>query len=478
MSLRGSILVALVGVAALASDATTAAVDPAAADGQVLRQFSRGVSAVAKRAMPGVVFIQVEKTMGAGDEESTYNDPRELFEEEFLRRFFGAPVPPRGARKFRQVGQGTGFIITKDGYILTNNHVVGDADKVTVKLHDGRQLVAKRVGSDPKSEVAVIKIDARDLPVIELGDSAALEVGELVLAIGNPFGLAETITVGVVSAKGRSNIGIADYEDFIQTDAAINPGNSGGPLLNTEGKAVGINTAIFSRSGGYMGIGFAIPVNMVRSIKDQLIQSGRVTRGYLGVMIQDVTPEIAGSFGLKEPAGVLVSEVTAGSPAEQAGLKAGDVVLQMSGQPVVGVGAFRNAVAMTAPGARLALLVHRDGKERKVEVPVGSLPGDAPEPAVAIVDKLGMAIEDLTREVAQRFGYAFEKGVIITRVDEGTAAEAAGLQAGMVITGVNRRDVANTAEFRQALAGADPAGRVLLLVRDPQGARYVVIAIR
>jgi len=223
---------------------------------------------------------------------------------------------------------------------MTNNHVVGDADKVTVRLKDGREFTAKTIGTDPRSDVAVIKIDAANLPVLALGDSDSLEVGEWVIAIGSPFGLSHTLTVGVVSAKGRSRVGIADYENFIQTDAAINPGNSGGPLVDLYGRAVGMNTAIFSRNGGYMGIGFAIPINMASTIKDQLIKTGRVTRGHLGIVIQDLTPELAESFGLDDHNGVLVAEVTQGSPAEKAGMKQGDVVVEFNNKPVENIGSF------------------------------------------------------------------------------------------------------------------------------------------
>ena len=280
--------------------------------------FRKGFSGVASKATPAVVFIQVEKQVPAGNMYS-FNNPFDLFGEDFAERFFGVPrqarpgqpdrrFPNRGRQPmYKQTGQGSGFIISKDGYILTNTHVVGDVDTITVRLADGREFKAKRVGADPRTEVALIKIESEgDLPVLEIGSPEKLQIGEWVIAIGNPFGLKETLTVGVVSAKGRSNIGITDYEDFIQTDAAINPGNSGGPLLNIDGEVVGINTAIYSRSGGYMGIGFAVPIDMAMNIKDQLVANGKVTRGYVGVYLNpgEDTEEMAKSFGRSEAGGV------------------------------------------------------------------------------------------------------------------------------------------------------------------------------
>ena len=309
-----------------------------------LRMMGKTFASVAKRVSPAVVFVKVEKVVESQPNVQFFapfggDNP---FGDDFLQRFFGTPSPQEQPRQFRQiprqhqriVGQGSGFIISPDGYIMTNNHVVGDADKVTVKLEDGREFIAKTVGTDPHTDVALIKIDAKNLPVLALGNSDALEVGEWVLAIGNPFGLSHTLTAGIVSAKGRSSLGLADYENFIQTDAAINPGNSGGPLVDLNDKAVGMNTAIFSQSGGYMGIGFAIPINMAKAIKDQLIKTGSVTRGYLGIVIQDLTPELAKSFGLDDHNGILVAEVTENSPAEKAGLRQGDVIVEFNGKAV------------------------------------------------------------------------------------------------------------------------------------------------
>jgi serine protease Do len=304
-----------------------------------------------------------------------FNNPFDLFNDEFFRRFFGPRLPERGQpRKYRQTGQGSGFIVSKDGYILTNHHVVGDADRITVTLSDGREFTAKTVGTDPKSDVAVIKIEADNLPILPLGDSDALEVGEWVMAVGNPFGLSHTITVGVVSAKGRSTVGITDYEDFIQTDAAINPGNSGGPLINLTGEVVGIITAIFSRSGGYMGIGFAIPVNMAKAIQKQLVETGKVIRGSLGVNVQNLSKELAESFGLDSTDGVLIAGVTKDSPADKAGLRRGDVIVEFNGRNIENVGQFRNLVALTIPGTKIKLVLIRGGKRSDLAVKLGRIP--------------------------------------------------------------------------------------------------------
>jgi len=450
-----------------------------------LRQTGKAFAAVAKEASPAVVFIQVEKTVQQQPSVQFFSPFGEgsPFGDDFLRRFFGAPQPGQ-PEQFRQapqqqqvIGQGSGFIISKDGYILTNNHVVGDADKVTVKLQDGREFTAKTIGTDPHSDVAVIKIDDKNLPVLPLGDSDAIEVGEWVVAIGNPFGLSHTLTVGVVSAKGRSSVGIADYENFIQTDAAINPGNSGGPLVDVEGRVVGMNTAIFSQSGGYMGIGFAIPINMAKAIKDQLIQTGSVTRGYLGIIIQDLTPELAKSFGLKDQQGILVAQVSDDSPAEKAGLKQGDVIIELAGKPVGKVGAFRNLVALKAPGSKEKITVLRNGERKTLSITIGKLPDSEPA-AVGTphnLEKLGLIVQTLTPDLARQLGIQSEKGVVVTQVTPGSAAALAGINPGAVILEVNRKRVNNTEDFKQAVAQTPENGAVLLLLKDGQYSRYVAL---
>jgi len=436
----------------------------------LLKQTGRAFTRVAKQAVPAVVFITVEKRVETRQQDMRFNDPF---------GFFGFPRPSQ-PRQHVLKGQGSGFIITKDGYILTNNHVVGDADTITVKLNDGREFEAKQVGADPKSEVAVIKIDVEgDLPVLEVGDSSSLEMGEWVIAVGNPFGLSETVTVGVVSAVGRNNIGIAEYEDFIQTDADINPGNSGGPLLNIDGEVIGINTAIYSQSGGSVGIGFAIPIDLAVVIKDQLVAYGKVTRGFLGIQLnrEEVDEAMAESFGLDEAGGVLVAEVVEDSPAEEAGLEAGDIILKMNGETVEGNRAFRNRVALTEPGKKIELKVFRDDKIKTVEVTIGVLPGDeeVQQQAVEVAQKLGLSVRELTPELAEKFGHEMGEGVIVAEVEQYSAAAQAEIQPGHVILSVNREPVTTIEEFSAALATTADSGRVLLRVKSHRYSWYALL---
>jgi len=449
----------------------------------LLDRTAKAFAAVVKKAVPAVVFVRVEKTVESRGTASPFQfqDPFDFFNDPFFERFFGPHFQPRRRmpRKFQQRGQGSGFIISKDGYILINNHVVGDADLIKVKLSDGREFKAKVIGTDPQSDVAVIKIDATNLPVLRLGDSDKLEVGEWVIAIGNPFGLSQTVTVGVVSAKGRSRIGINDYEDFIQTDAAINPGNSGGPLVNIHGEAVGMNTAIFSRSGGYMGIGFAIPINMAKAIKDQLLKKGKVTRGWLGVVIQDIDEELAKSFGLEKTEGVLIAEVSEGSPAEKAGLKQGDIILRLNGKKVDDLGELRNKIALTAPGTKVKLEVLRENKRRTIQVTIGEQPAGRTIGMAQheILGKIGLVVQDLTEELAKQFGYRESQGVLVAEVEPGSPAARVGIRPGHLIEEVNRKRVHNMDEFVRALAQSKKTKSVLFRVRDGEFSRYVAIRI-
>jgi serine protease Do len=453
----------------------------------ILEKTGAAFSEIAELATPAVVFISAEKltVVGMPTQPFGYNDPFGFFGDDFLRRFFHGPNVPRNQprnqpRKFRQMGQGSGFLISKDGYILTNHHVVGDADKITVKLHDGREFEAERIGTDAKSEVAVIKIDSDDLPYLELGDSTAIRVGEWVVAIGNPFGLTATLTAGIVSAKGRSGMGITDYEDFIQTDAAINPGNSGGPLLDIKGKVVGINTAIYSRSGGNMGIGFAIPVNMAKSIKEQLVKSGKVTRSYLGVIIQEMTSDLAESFGLEDSTGILVSDVTEDSPAEKAELQQGDIILKLNGKPVKDIGEFRNEISSNPPGTKLKLTVFRDGKELKIVAQSEELPDDIAVAARVpeLSEKLGLTVQDMTAENAQKYGYEEDAGVLVTNVEQGSLAWQAGIQPGNLIVSANRKPVTTVKVLLKAFNEAEENGTLLLRVQDKKYSRFVVLRLK
>ena len=446
-----------------------------------LRQTGKAFAKIAEKASPAVVGIKAETTIKQdypAMREQPFGEPFDPFGDDFFFRR-RSPHQRSPQPKSHQLAQGSGFIISADGYILTNNHLVGEAEKVMVKLADDRELEAKIIGTDPESDVAVIKIDGNDLPYLKLADSDVIEVGEWVLAIGNPFGLSHTVTAGIVSAKGRSNVGLAAFEDFIQTDAAINPGNSGGPLLNLDGDAVGINTAIISRSGGNMGIGLAIPINMAKAIYDQLVDSGTVVRGFLGVTIQDLTTELAASFDLKDTKGVLLSDVTEGSAAEKAGLKPGDIVVEFEGQPVERADNFRNRVAILKPGTKVEVVVLRDGKRKTFIVELGKRPTEAQIAAgqSEVLEQLGFAVRNLTDDLAQRLGYQGLSGVVVSQVEPGSLAGLAGITPGTLIQQVNRHPVGNTKEFDKAIKQAAGEGAVLLLIRDERYTRFVVLKL-
>lgn len=446
-----------------------------------LRKTSKAFAHVAKIVSPAVVFIQVERSSNIRS--TSFSSP---LEEEFLRRFFGDQLP-----NFRQqnpnrksVAQGSGFvfaeskgILSKKTYILTNNHVVKNAKRISVRFKNGDEYIAKVTGRDPKSDIAVIEITASNLPKLTMGDSSKLDVGEWVIAIGNPFGLRHTLTVGVVSAKGRTSLGISDYEDFIQTDAAINPGNSGGPLVNLDGKVVGMNTAIFSRSGGYMGVGFSIPINMVKNIAAQIIDKGHVTRGYLGVIIQSLTPKLAKSFKVKPNTGILVSQVTANSPAANAGLKSGDVIIQFKGRVVRNIGEFRNHVSMTKPGESASLHFIRNGKQKITTVKIGKLKnnivaqtGSKTSPKA---NKIGIVVKNVDPILARKYGLRRNRGVVVVSVAPNSISSLAGLKPGTLILQVNQIAVNSVADFNRALATKDRGA--LLLIRKNNINQYLAL---
>ncbi len=438
-----------------------------------------GFVEIVKKANPAVVHIRVEQSVNSRGMNSDQFD--EMFNHPFFERFFG-PQQRRNPhqREYKQRGQGSGFIISPDGYILTNNHVVDNADKITVILSDEREFNASLIGADPQSDVALIKIDeGSGLPTLPLGNSDALEVGEWVIAIGNPFGLSQTVTAGVVSAKGRSSVGINEYENFIQTDAAINPGNSGGPLVNIKGEVVGINSALYSRTGGYMGIGFAIPINMVKSIQDQLKDSGKVTRGWLGVGIQDVTKELALSFGLDKAEGILVSMVQDDSPAQKAKIQQGDIILRLNDMKLDDTADLRNKVAALLPGSIATLNVIRDGKERSIAVTIGERASDkesgsaSPDSSDSGLSPFGLTFQELSPEIAERFGYKDKKGIIISTVEPGSPAAEAGLRPGQLVQEINREVVKNLQDLEGALQGAADPKRLLLRISTGNNSRYV-----
>ncbi len=426
------------------------------------------VADVAEKVLPSVVNISSMKTV-------TQQNP--LFMDPFFREFFGGAVPQERVQR----SLGSGVIVSPDGYILTNNHVVGGADKVEVRLADGRVFPATIVGADPKSDVAVIKIGRTGLPAIKIGDSSRLRIGEFVLAVGNPFGLEQTVTLGIVSALGRSGLGITDYENFIQTDAAINPGNSGGALVNMRGELVGINTAILSRTGGNVGIGFAIPVNLAMGIKKSLEKYGKVVRGWLGVTVQDVTPELAQSLGLETVRGALVNDVAKGSPADVAGVKRGDVIVAIDGENVTNTATMRFLASEAMPGSKVNLKVVRDGKERTFVVTVGDLAkATVPQHRVVIQDNKffgGATVAELTPGMREDMGIASNvQGILVMAVAGNSNAAATGLRQGDVILSVNGRNTKTLDDFRKVIDGLKGVRLSLSLYR--QGAVMNMTIIR
>lgn len=410
--------------------------------------------------------------------------PDELSDNPFFRRFFGDGMnqPGRGGMHVpKQQGLGSGVIVTKDGYLLTNNHVVENADEVMVALTDGREFPARVVGKDPKSDIAVVKIDAKDLPAIEIADSDKIEVGDVVLAVGNPFGVGQTVTTGIVSATGRGSLGL-DYEDMIQTDAAINPGNSGGPLVDADGRLIGINTAILSRSGGNQGIGFAVPANLARSVMEGLVTEGRVVRGFLGVNVQDVTPSLAKEFGINDRKGALVAGTMPKSPAEKAGLQSGDVILEFNGKSIQDSRHLKLQVAQTLPGTQVPLKLVRDGKARTLNVTVKELPnsdlaanGGASEAAGASDALNGVAVGDVDNAARQQLKLpANVNGAVVTQVEPDSAAYGSGLRPGDVILEINRKSVKNAEDAVQLTSNAKDK-KTLLRVWSKGGSRYMVV---
>jgi serine protease Do len=415
-----------------------------------------GFQAVAKALRPSVVSINsVSKIRPRPPRGQPFGQLPEEFRWFFgpdFERFFELPFP----EEFAQRGLGSGVIISEDGYILTNNHVVAQADQIEVTLSDGRRFPAKIIGTDERTDLAVLKIDAKGLVPAVLGDSDAVEVGEWVVAIGSPFGLDQTVTAGIISAKGRADVGIADYEDFLQTDAAINPGNSGGPLVNMRGEVIGINTAIASRSGGFMGVGFAIPSNMAKAVKDAIITHGRVERGYLGITLQPLTEELAQSFGYPGTKGALVADVLADQPAAKAGIRPGDIIVEYNGAPVESVNQLRNAVATTKPGSKVDITVFREGRRVEIKgVEIGQFPEGMPSRGPVrqeVVPNLGLSVQTLTPELARQLEVPeSERGVVVTAVEPGSLAAMAGIRPGDIIQVVGDRPVTNVGEFRTAL---------------------------
>jgi serine protease Do len=437
---------------------------------ELLNQFSAAFEATADKVNPSVVPIFSEQVTTVSDPFAMGN---QLFGDDFLRKFFRMPES-QGPIKQTIRALGSGVIVSEDGYILTNNHVVDGAEKLTVMLHDKQKYSAKVVGRDPQTDVAVIKIDAQGLAPASLGNSDLVKVGQWVIAVGNPFQLLHTVTAGIISAKGRSSVNLADYEDFIQTDASINPGNSGGALADLDGNVIGINTAIYSPSGagGNVGIGFAIPINMAKTVMHQLIAHGKVTRGYVGLLLQDITDPMAKALKLKDTRGVLIGDVTPGGPAEAVGAKRGDIITAINGTPVESSEQVKNLVAEEEPGSKARVEVWRDGKTITLSITVGERPKDLSsverrpdEPTERTDPHLGLTIAELTPSTATSLGYEHQHGVIVTSVVPGGAAEDAGIRKNDLVQEVNRQPVRSVKEFTDALQSPGNTAGVVFLVR-------------
>jgi len=398
---------------------------------------------------------------------------KDFFGDEFFRRFFG-DIPEE---QMKQRSLGSGVVVSGDGYILTNNHVVADADEILVTFTEKEKHEARIVGRDPKTDLALIKIKVdKPIPAARVGDSDKLRVGDWVVAIGNPFGLGSTVTAGIVSAKGRV-IGAGPYDDFIQTDASINFGNSGGPLFNLDGEVIGINTAIYTQSGGNVGIGFAIPINIAKSVMSQLKEKGKVTRGWLGVLIQMVTPEIKEKFGLKKEQGALIAEVTKGSPAERAGLERGDVIVSFDGKKVKDMSTLPPMVATIPVGIEVEVTVIRKGQEKRLTVKVGELKEETREAATIpdIEESSGLSVQQLTPELAESLSLKGEKGVVVSGVRNGSPAAEAGLQRGDLIQEIENEPVENVDDYKRIMRESASKKQILMVIRHRGHTRYVVL---
>ncbi len=433
---------------------------------------------LAKRVKPSVINIRSTKLVKhpGGGFRSPFGPKspfRDFFGDEFLERYF-PDMPPR---EFPQNSLGSGFIIDEQGYILTSNHVIEKAEEIKVILSDEEEFDAKVVGRDPKTDIALIKIETKKpLQPVTMGDSGKLQVGEWVIAIGNPFGLEHTVTAGIVSAKGRV-IGSGPYDDFIQTDASINPGNSGGPLINMRGEVVGINTAIMSPTGASVGIGFAIPVNTAKQVLPQLKEKGEVTRGWLGVMIQKVTPELAKQFGLEKPEGALVAQVLEDSPAEKAGIQREDIIIEFNRKKVNKMSELPRIVAETPVGKGVEVKLIRQGKEKTVDVVVGELKEEKVAKAgrLATEKELGLTVQELTPEIARHLGIPERSGVLVSEVKAGSPAHKAGIRRGDVIKEIDRQPIEDLKGYEREMARLKEKGDILILVQREENTFFVVV---
>ena len=439
-------------------------------DKTYLKQLSKAFSNVAKKAIPAVVFIKMEYKENISNQRDPFNN--ELFRRFFRDRNFQNRQPKQAA--------GSGCIVSKDGYILTNNHNVEGATKITIVLNDGKEFEAKVIGTDPKTDLAVIKIEANNLPFLKFANSDDLEIGEWVVAIGSPFQLQASLTVGVVSAKGRQNLKMIDYEDFIQTDAAINPGNSGGPLLDLDSKIAGINTLITTQSGGYTGIGFAIPSTMAKHVMEAIIENGSVNRGHLGLYLQPIDKEMAEALDLKTTEGVLIAEVIKGSASEKAGLQQGDIIIAYNGKRIKNMTSFRNKIATLSPNSIVKLTIIREGKKKNYKVKLGAAPEahltskKSQELGVEVSD-----IKDLDPNIVKKHQYQENlHGVMITSIKNNSIAARIGLRPGMLIQQINNKKINNLNDFNTAMETVHKKRHLLMLVRYQNVTKFVTIRLK
>lgn len=432
-----------------------------------IQQLSMTFRRIAKETIPAVVYLKTER-----DRHNSEDIDSDIFQDDLFRRFF---APHFKAPQKQQISGGSGFIISSDGYIMTNYHVIKDATKIVVGLQDEekRELPAVFIGKDAHTDVAIIKIDAKDLPYLSLGNSDNAQIGDWVMAIGNPFQFDATVTAGIISAKGRQNLHIIDLEDFIQTDAAMNPGSSGGPLLDLNGSVIGMNTAIFSLSGYYMGVGFAIPSNILKAITTQLIETGSVARGFLGISLQPMNKELAKAFGLEKEEGVVITEVMKGSPAEKAGLQQGDIVLKVNDQRIQSAYSFKNLIRLMVPEQTITVSLQRKNEVMNISVVLGN--ADIHNPSSKIFKKLGIEVETLSAELAKRYGYSPDaEGVMIKSVYPKTISSFVGIPEKALIVEINHRKIRNMEDFTTAMDAAlnDSSQRILLLLNNKGCRQY------
>ena len=434
-----------------------------------LKETSLAFNTVAEKAIPAIVNISTVKTV----QQRGYRNLYVLFGHDP----FYNQLQPRHDREYKQKGLGSGVIISKDGYILTNNHVIEGVDEITVTLSDKRSFNAEIIGTDPKTDIALLKIKSNNLPTVKIGNSDNIKVGNWAIAIGSPFGLEGTMTVGIISAKGRSNVDIVDYSDLIQTDAAINPGNSGGALLNINSELIGINTAIFSKSGGYMGIGFAVPVNLAQRVMEDLLETGHVIRGWLGVYIQPITNDIQKKLSLKNKQGALVNNVIKDSPAEKSGIKHGDVITSVNNKPVKNFKELRNKISELRINQIVDIELIRRGKPKLIKVKISASPKDKKISKAKTTNKLGLKVSNVTKSLMEKYKIRYKEGVLIEEVEKESPAEKVGLQVGDIILEIDYALINSTKDYNDALQNIKKDSQSLLLIKRKEVSHFVVIKI-